>query len=362
MAIQMQYQLREAEEKYQHLEASLSAPDVAADPAKFTAVMKEYKAMTPLVTTYRACMDAEKRIEEALLILEDSCDAELRELASEELREAKADSQRLQDELTLLLLPRDPNDEKNVLVEIRAGAGGEEAALFAAVLYRMYNMYAANAGFRCAMMSQTPTELGGFREVVFRVEGDGAYSRFRYESGVHRVQRVPLTESQGRIQTSTATVAVLPEAEDVEVDINPADLIFESCKSSGAGGQHINKTESAVRLTHVPTGIVVECQEERSQFKNKDKALRMLRTILYNRTLQARNEQIASDRRAQVGTGDRSERIRTYNYRENRVSDHRIGLTLYSLDSFLNGEIDGMINALATAATAEKLKEQQTEV
>ena len=360
MAIQIQHQLREAEEKYLHLEASLSAPDVAADPARFTAVMKEYKSMTPLITAYRACMDAEKRIEEALSILEDGGDAELRDLANEELREAKADSERLQEELTLLMLPRDPNDEKNVLVEIRAGAGGEEAALFAAVLYRMYNMYAANAGFRCAMMSQTPTELGGFREVIFRVEGDGAYSRFRYESGVHRVQRVPLTESQGRIQTSTATVAVLPEAEEVEVEINPADLVFESCKSSGAGGQHINKTESAVRLTHIPTGTVVECQEERSQFKNKDKALRMLRTILYNRTLQARNEQIASDRRAQVGTGDRSERIRTYNYRENRVSDHRIGLTLYSLESFLNGEIDGMINALATAATAEKLKEQQT--
>ena len=358
----MQHQLREAEEKYLHLEASLSAPDVAADPVKFTAVMKEYKSMTPLITAYRACMDAEKRIEDALSILEEESDTELRELASEDLREAKAVSERLSEELTLLLLPRDPNDEKNVLVEIRAGAGGEEAALFAAVLYRMYTMYAAGAGFHCAMMSNTPTELGGFREVIFRVEGDGAYSRFRYESGVHRVQRVPLTESQGRIQTSTATVAVLPEAEEVEIDINPADLIFESCKSSGAGGQHINKTESAVRLTHIPTGTVVECQEERSQFKNKDKALRMLRTILYNRTLQARNDQIASDRRAQVGTGDRSERIRTYNYRENRVSDHRIGLTLYSLESFLNGDIDSMINALATAATAEKLKEQQSDV
>ena len=227
MAIQMQHQLREAEEKYLHLEASLSAPDVAADPARFTAVMKEYKAMTPLITAYRACIDAEQRIADALSILEEENDTELRELASEDLRDAKADSERLQEELTLLLLPRDPNDEKNVLVEIRAGAGGEEAALFAAVLYRMYNMYAANAGFRCAMMSNTPTELGGFREVIFRVEGDGAYSRFRYESGVHRVQRVPLTESQGRIQTSTATVAVLPEAEDVEIDINPADLVFE---------------------------------------------------------------------------------------------------------------------------------------
>ncbi len=361
MAIQMLNRLREAEEKYLNLEASLSAPDVAADPQRFTAIMKEYKSMTPLITAYRACVDAEKREEEALQILSDTSDTELRELASEELREAKADFERLEKELTVLLLPKDPNDEKNVLVEIRAGAGGEEAALFAAVLYRMYNMYAANAGFRCALMSETPTELGGYREVVFRVEGEGAYSRFRYESGVHRVQRVPLTESQGRIQTSTATVAVLPEAEDVEVEINPSDLVYESCKSSGAGGQHINKTESAVRLTHLPTGIVVECQEERSQFKNKDKALKMLRTILYNRTLQAQNEEIASNRRQQVGTGDRSERIRTYNYRENRVSDHRIGLTLYSLDSFLNGNIEEMINALATAETAERIKQDRAE-
>ncbi len=359
MAIQMQNRLREAEEKYLHLEASLSAPDVASDPQRFASVMKEYKSMTPLITAYRACLDAEKRIEDALLILEESSDGELRELASEELREAKADSERLQEELTFLLLPRDPNDEKNVLVEIRAGAGGEEAALFAAVLYRMYNMYAASAGFRCAMMSQTPTELGGFREVVFRVEGDGAYSRFRYESGVHRVQRVPLTESQGRIQTSTATVAVLPEAEDVEVEINPADLVFESCKSSGAGGQHINKTESAVRLTHLPSGIVVECQEERSQFKNKDKALKMLRTILYNRTLQARDEQVASDRRTQVGTGDRSERIRTYNYPQGRITDHRIGVSLYSIERFLDGEIGGLIDKLATADAAERLKSAQ---
>ena len=359
MAIQMLNRLREAEEKYLHLEASLASPDIASDPTRYTAVMKEYKSMTPLIEAYRACTGAEKRVEEALTILDETSDAELRELASEELRDARAESERLQQELTVLLLPRDPNDEKNVLVEIRAGAGGEEAALFAAVLYRMYNMFAVSAGFRCALMSCTPTELGGYREVVFRVEGDGAYSRFRYESGVHRVQRVPLTESQGRIQTSTATVAVLPEAEDVEVEINPADLLFESCKSSGAGGQHINKTESAVRLTHIPTGIVVECQEERSQFKNKDKALKMLRTILYNRTLQERDERIASDRRAQVGTGDRSERIRTYNYRENRVSDHRIGLTLYSLDSFLNGDIEGMINALATAETAERLRQEQ---
>ena len=351
--------LREAEETYRELEASLSNPAIASDPARCAQILKKYKALTPLMETFRAYAAAENNMTEALRILDGNPDEELRELANEELRAAKEVSQALQEKLTVMLLPRDPNDEKNVLVEIRAGAGGEEAALFAAVLYRMYSMYAAASGFRCALMSQTPTELGGFREVVFRIEGDGAYSRFRYESGVHRVQRVPLTESQGRIQTSTATVAVLPEAEEVEVDINPADIVFESCKSSGAGGQHINKTESAVRLTHKPTGIMAECQEERSQFKNKDKALKMLRTILYNRTLQARDEQIAADRRQQVGTGDRSERIRTYNYPQGRVTDHRIGLSLYSLERFLDGDIGSMIDALATAQTAEKLKRTQ---
>ncbi len=356
MATAMTLRLREAEEKYQSLEASLSSPTVASDPAKMTQVMKEYKSLTPLIETYRRVLAAEETAKEALELLESSSDAEIRELASEELKLAREDSERLHEELKILLLPKDPNDEKNVLVEIRAGAGGEEAALFAAVLYRMYNMYAASVGFRCFLMNENPTELGGFRSVVFRVEGEGAYSRLRFESGVHRVQRVPTTESQGRIQTSTATVAVLPEAEDVEIDINPADLVFESCKSSGAGGQHINKTESAIRLTHKPSGIVVECQEERSQFKNKDKALKMLRTILYDRTLRERDEQIAADRRSQVGTGDRSERIRTYNYPQGRITDHRIGLTLYSLDRFLDGEIGGMIDALATAQTAEKLK------
>lgn len=352
--------LREAEETYRELEASLSNPVIASDPAQCAQILKKYKALTPLMETFREYTAAENSIAETLRILDDSPDEELRELANEELHAAKESAQTLREKLTVMLLPRDPNDEKNVLVEIRAGAGGEEAALFAAVLYRMYSMYAAASGFCCSLMSQTPTELGGFREVVFRIEGDGAYSRFRYESGVHRVQRVPLTESQGRIQTSTATVAVLPEAEEVEVEINPADLIFESCKSSGAGGQHINKTESAVRLTHKPTGTVVECQEERSQFKNKDKALKMLRTILYNRTLQARDEQIAADRRQQVGTGDRSERIRTYNYPQGRVTDHRIGLSLYSLDRFLDGDIGSMIDALATAQTAEKLKQEQS--
>ncbi len=350
--------LREAEQKYLHLEASLSDPAVAGDPARCAAVAKEYKSMTPLIDTYRAYLRAESTVQESLALLEETSDPELRALANEELREAKDDVERLTRELTVLLLPRDPNDDKNVIVEIRAGAGGEEAALFVADLYRMYTMYATSAGFGTSMLNENPTELGGYRQLAFQVTGDGAYSRFKYESGVHRVQRVPETESQGRIQTSTVTVAVLPEVEEVSIEINPADLVFESCKSSGAGGQHINKTESAVRLTHKPTGIVVECQQERSQFKNKDKALQMLRAILYDRKAREQDEAIASDRRAQVGTGDRSERIRTYNYPQGRITDHRIGLTLHSLERFLSGEIGGMIDALATAETAEKLKQQ----
>ena len=265
--------------------------------------------------------------------------------------------ERIFEELKILLLPKDPNDEKNVIVEIRSGAGGEEAALFAGVLYRMYTMYAESKGFKTSIMTVNETELGGYKEISFTVEGNGAYSRFKFESGVHRVQRVPETESQGRIQTSTATVAVLPEVEDIEIEINPADITIESCKSSGAGGQHINKTESAVRLTHKPTGIVIECQEERSQFKNKDKAMKMLRAKLYDMKQTEQNEKIASDRKSQVGTGDRSERIRTYNYPQGRRTDHRISLTLHSMESFLNGNIDNMIDALLTADTAEKLKQ-----
>ncbi|MBQ7173397.1 MAG: peptide chain release factor 1 [Clostridia bacterium] len=349
--------LREIEESYESLEASLGNPDLASDPKRYAALMKEYRRLTPVVEAYRAYSAAKEREKEAETLLSDSADPDFRALAAEEALSAKEEAASLLEKLKLLLLPKDPNDDKNVMLEIRAGAGGEEAALFCRDLYRMYSMYAANAGFTMSVLSKNQTELGGYKELILQVSGEGAYSRFKYESGVHRVQRVPETESQGRIQTSTVTVAVLPEAEEVSVEINPADLVFESCKSSGAGGQHINKTESAVRLTHKPTGIVVECQEERSQLQNKEKALTMLRTILYDRMQKEQNDRITSDRRRQVGTGDRSEKIRTYNYPQSRVTDHRIGLTLHSLDAFLNGDIGGMIDALATAENAEKLKE-----
>ena len=348
--------LKSAEEKYVGIESKLAEPDIFSDTENYTKLMKEYKSLTPVIEKFREYKRTDTECREARAMLDEALDADMREMVAEEYKTLQKQSETLLEELKVLLLPRDPNDDKNVMVEIRAGAGGEEAALFAAVLYRMYSMYAEAVGFKTSLMSANETELGGFREVTFMIEGDGAFSRFKFESGVHRVQRVPETESQGRIQTSTATVAVLPEAEDVEIEINPADLIFESCKSSGAGGQHINKTESAVRLTHKPSGIIIECQEERSQFKNKDKALKMLRTKLYDIKQAEQSEKIASERKSQVGTGDRSERIRTYNYPQGRITDHRIGLTLYSLENFLNGNIGEMIDALITADTAERLK------
>ncbi len=348
--------LKDAEVRYCAMEEELASPEVFSDQERFTALMKEYKALSPVIEKYREYKSVVAECEDLRAMLDESLDDEMHELVLAEYKEIKPKTDTLLEELKVLLLPRDPNDDKNVMVEIRGGAGGEEAALFAGVLYRMYTMYAESAGFKVSLMNANETELGGFKEVTFMIEGDGAYSRFKFESGVHRVQRVPETESQGRIQTSTATVAVLPEAEDVEIEINPADIIIESCKSSGAGGQHINKTESAVRLTHKPSGIVIECQEERSQFKNRDKALKMLKTKLYDMKITEQNEKIASDRKSQVGTGDRSERIRTYNYPQGRITDHRIGLTLYSLESFLNGNIGAMIDALITADTAEKLK------
>ena len=346
--------LRAAEERYVEIEKRLAEPDVYANQETFCRLMKEYKSLSPIITKFREYAKTQSDMLAAKSLIETS--PELRELASEEYYDCRDRSDRLIAELRELLLPRDPNDDKNVIVEIRAGAGGEEACLFAYELYRMYNMYAESAGFKVSLSSVNETGLGGFKEVSFMVEGDGAYSRFKFESGVHRVQRVPVTEAQGRIQTSTVTVAVLPEAEEVEIEINPADLIFESCKSSGAGGQHINKTESAVRLTHKPTGIVIECQNERSQFQNKERALKILRARLYEIKQGEQDRLIAETRKSQVGTGDRSEKIRTYNFPQNRVTDHRIGLTLYSLDRFLDGEIGEMIDALIAADTAEKLK------
>ncbi len=352
--------LRQTEEKYKAIEFELSNNNTLITDAKLYAkTIKEYNSLTPIVEKYREYISCQDSITEAESILSESDDAEMRELAAEEIKTEKQRLESLKGELTVLLIPRDPNDEKNIMVEIRAGAGGEEAALFAAVLYRMYTMYAASVGFKTSVMSANMTELGGYKEIVFSVEGDGAYSKFKFESGVHRVQRVPETESQGRIQTSTATVAVLPEVEDVEIEIKESDLIYESCKSSGAGGQHINKTESAVRLTHKPTGIVIECQQERSQFKNKDKALKMLKAKLYDIKQTEQSQEIASNRKNQVGTGDRSEKIRTYNYPQSRVTDHRIGLTLYSLDSFVNGNIGSMIDALISADTAAKISAQE---
>lgn len=348
--------LREAEIKYISIEAELADPDVFSDNERFTKLMREYKNLEPIILKYREYKAAQQAERDSLDMLNEPLDSEMKALVNEELYSAREKCLALTEELKVLLIPRDPNDEKNVIIEIRGGAGGEESALFAAVLFRMYNMYSQNMGYKVSILGSNETGLGGYKEITFMVEGDGAYSRFKFESGVHRVQRVPVTESQGRIQTSTVTVAVLPEAEDIEVEVNASDIVFESCKSSGAGGQHVNKTESAVRLTHKPTGIVVECDQERSQFKNKDKAMKMLRAKLYDIKQTEQSEKIASERKSQVGTGDRSERIRTYNYPQGRVSDHRIGLTLYSLENFLNGNISDMIDALITADTAEKLK------
>ena len=345
------------EEKYIALETRLADPEVVSDIQTYTALLKEHKNMTPVVETYRAFRNTEAALEEANAILEDpDADREFKDLAREEADEAKEALERLAEELKVLLLPRDPNDDKNVILEIRSGAGGEEAALFAGSLLRMYSMYAEAKGFKTEVLSSNPTELGGYKEVSMEIVGDGAYSRFKFESGVHRVQRVPETESQGRIQTSTATVAVLPEADEVEFELNPSELKIDTFRSSGAGGQHINKTDSAIRITHLPTGTVVECQDERSQHKNKERALKILSARLLEVEQQKHTDEIDSARRAMVGTGDRSERIRTYNFPQGRVSDHRIGLTLYKIDAIMDGGLDELIDALLTADTAAKLE------
>lgn len=348
--------LDSAVERYDGIGEKLAQPSVLADNALFTKLMREYTSLRPLIETYGAYKDACRSESEALEIIESKPERELREMADEELAKAREDKERLAAELNQLILPRDKNDEKNVIVEIRGGAGGEEAALFAADLYRMYSMYAEQRGWKTEVLNLNDTELGGIKEISFMIEGGGAYSRLKYESGVHRVQRVPETEASGRIHTSTVTVAVLPEAEEVEVQINPEDLKIDTYRSSGAGGQHINKTDSAIRITHLPTGLVVECQDERSQYKNRDKAMRVLRSRLYEQMQGEQDEKIAAERRSQVGTGDRSERIRTYNFPQGRVTDHRIGLTLYKIDSVLNGGLDELIDPLITADRAEQLK------
>lgn len=349
--------LCEVENKFEDINTKLCDPEIVSDQEQYTKLMKEMKHLTPVVEKFREYKKAKETLDESRAMLDEGgMDADFAEMVKEEFEAAKADTERLSEELKILLLPRDPNDDRNVIIEIRGGAGGEESALFAGVLYRMYSMYAEAKGFKTEIMNASETGLGGFKEISFSVEGDGAYSRFKFESGVHRVQRVPETESQGRIHTSTTTVAVLPEADDVDFELNEKDLQIDTFRSSGAGGQHINKTSSAIRITHIPTGTVVECQDERSQHKNKEKALKVLRSRLYDAEKAKHDAEIAGERKAQVGTGDRSERIRTYNYPQGRVSDHRIGLTLYKLEQILNGDLDELIDALITADTAEKLK------
>ena len=344
--------------RYEEINSQLYQSEVATQPDLYSALLKEAAQLQPIADAYARLCEQKERLAEAQEFLSDSgSDKELKGLAQLEFAEAKEAIEALTEELKILLLPRDPNDDRNVIVEIRAGAGGEESALFAHSLHRMYTMYAERRGLRHEPLSINETELGGCKEVSFLVSGDGAYSRFKFESGVHRVQRVPETETGGRIHTSTVTVAVLPEAEEVEMEINPTDLQIDTFRSSGAGGQHINKTESAIRITHLPTGTVVECQDERSQFKNKDKAMKVLRARLLEQKQQEQQSAIAADRKSQVGTGDRSERIRTYNFPQGRVTDHRIGLTLYKIDSILNGDLDEVIDALITAHRAEQLQQ-----
>ncbi len=351
--------LKEAELYYESISEKLSSPEAASNQSEFRRLMQEYKRLTPIIECYKEYQSVKNAVSDAEDILNTENDPEIRQLASEELKLGRELLDGLYSKLRIMLLPKDPNDEKNVIVEIRAGAGGEEAALFASSLYRMYSMYCTSSGYKIETVSSNETELGGYREVSFIIEGESAYSRFKYESGVHRVQRVPETESQGRIHTSTVTVAVLPEAEEVEVHIDQNDLKIETAKSSGAGGQHINKTESAIRILHKPTGIVVECQDERSQFKNRDKAMKILRSKLYEIKQSEQDSKIAAERKNQVGTGDRSEKIRTYNYPQSRMTDHRIGYSMYSLDSFLDGGIGELIDALSAAEAAEKLKNSE---
>ena len=349
--------LESLEQRYNEIDRLLCLPETAADPEACKRLRREQKLLSPVAEKFREYKNNLQSAADARELLDEAGDdAEMRAMLQEEGAAAQAAAEKNLEELKILLLPRDENDDKNVIVEIRAGAGGEESALFAGVLFRMYSMYAEARGWKPEVVYANETGLGGFKEISFMIDGEGAYSRFKFESGVHRVQRIPVTESNGKIQTSTVTVAVLPEAEDVDVQLNPADLQIDTFRSSGAGGQHINKTESAIRITHLPTGLVVECQDERSQYKNKDKAMKVLRSRLKQMETEKQQAEISGRRRAQVGTGDRSEKIRTYNYPQSRVTDHRIGLTLYKLDAILNGALDELIDALITNDTAEKLK------
>ncbi len=349
--------LKAVEERFNEIGEQLADPDVASNQETFKKLMKEHKQLTPLIEKFQEYKTAKDNGEQAQELLnEGGLDPELKALAEEEKKAATEDLERISEELKILLLPQDPNDSKNVIIEIRGGAGGEEAALFAASLTRMYSMYSEARRWKLEIVNANETELGGYKEVSMMVEGEGAYSRLKYESGVHRVQRVPETETSGRIHTSTVTVAVMPEADEVEVDINPADLQIDTYRASGAGGQHVNKTESAIRITHIPTGTIVECQDERSQHKNREKALKVLRSRIYEKMMAEQAESIASDRRAQVGTGDRSERIRTYNFPQGRVTDHRIGLTLYKIEQIMNGDIDEIVDSLITYYRTEMLK------
>ena len=349
--------LQVIEDKFMDLEQRISDPEMIAKQAEWQKLTRQHASLTETVETFRRYKKVLAGIDEAMEVLDDkSMDEELRELAQEELKEYKAEKEELEEKLHILLIPKDPNDDKNVIIEIRGGAGGAEAALFAGDLFRMYTKYAETQGWRTEIISANEPELGGFKEVVFQVDGQSAYSKMKFESGVHRVQRVPATETQGRVHTSTVTVAVLPEVEEVDIQINEKDLKIDTFRASGAGGQHINKTESAVRITHIPTGTVVECQDQRSQMKNREKAMKVLAARLQDEADRAAQASVAADRKAQVGTGDRSERIRTYNYPQGRVTDHRINLTLYKLDQVLNGDMEELINALTAADQAAKMQ------
>ena len=345
--------LEDVEKKYIDLTEKISDPEVISRQNEWKVMMKEHSELEPIVEKYREYKKVEKNLEEAKEMMNDP---ELKELAETEMLEAKEKLPKIEEELKILLIPKDPDDDKNVICEIRGGAGGDEAALFAGTLYRMYSMYAERKHWKLEVLNENETELGGYKEISFMISGRGAYSRLKFESGVHRVQRVPDTEASGRIHTSTATVAVLPEVEDVDIELNPADIKMEVFRSSGAGGQHVNKTSSAVRLIHIPTGMVAECQTERSQVQNREYAMRMLRSRLYEKEKQERDAKLANERKTQVGSGDRSEKIRTYNYPQGRITDHRIGLSIYQMENFLNGDLDEMIDNLIAADRAERLK------